>query len=67
MTKLEKALENIEDVKRVLIQEFCPAFFGLKNNCNIARDCELKDGRNTYKLVYRNSMKVFEFFKESQI
>ena len=40
MTKLEKALENIEDVKRVLIQEFCPAFFGLKNNCNIARDCE---------------------------
>ena len=27
----------------------------------------LKDGRNTYKLVYRNSMKVFEFFKESQI
>ncbi len=22
----------------------------------------LKDGRNTYKLVYRNSMKVFEFF-----
>ena len=23
----------------------------------------LKDGRNTYKLVYRNSMKVFEFFE----
>lgn len=27
----------------------------------------LKDGRNTYKMVYRNSMKVFEFFKESEI
>ena len=27
----------------------------------------LKDGRKTYKVVYRNSMKVFEFFKESQI
>ncbi len=23
----------------------------------------LKDGRNTYKVVYQNSMKVFEFFK----
>lgn len=23
----------------------------------------LKDGRNTYKMVYRNGMKVFEFFK----
>ena len=27
----------------------------------------LIDGRNTYKCVYRNSMNVFEFFKESQI
>jgi hypothetical protein len=27
----------------------------------------LKDGRNTYKIVYRNSMKVFEFFKETEI
>ena len=27
----------------------------------------LKDGRKTYKVVYRNSMKVFEFFKESEI
>ena len=27
----------------------------------------LKDGRNTYKIVYRNSMKVFEFFKEGEI
>ncbi len=25
----------------------------------------LKDGRNTYKMVYRNGM--FEFFKESEI
>ena len=27
----------------------------------------LKDGRKTYKVVYRNSMKVFEFFKQSEI
>lgn len=27
----------------------------------------LKDGRDAYKIVYRNSMKVFEFFKESEI
>ena len=27
----------------------------------------LKDGRKTYKVVCRNSMKVFEFFKESEI
>ena len=27
----------------------------------------LKDDRKTYKVVYRNSMKVFEFFKESEI
>ena len=27
----------------------------------------LKDGSNTYKVVYRNSMKVFEFFKASEI
>ncbi len=27
----------------------------------------LIDGRNNYKVVYRNSMKVFEFFKESEI
>jgi len=39
MTKLEKALENMEAVKRVLIREYCPAFFGLKNNC-IDGDCE---------------------------
>lgn len=27
----------------------------------------LKDDSNTYKVVYRNSMKVFEFFKASEI
>ena len=27
----------------------------------------LKYGRNTYKMVYRNGMKVFEFFKSSEI
>ena len=39
MTKLEKALENTEALKRVLIREYCPAFFGLENNCNM--DCEV--------------------------
>ena len=28
---------------------------------------QLIDGRNSYKVVYRNGMKVFEFFKESEI
>ena len=27
----------------------------------------LIDGRNNYKVVYRNNMKAFEFFKESEI
>jgi len=27
----------------------------------------LIDGRNNYKVVYRNGMKAFEFFKESEI
>ena len=38
MTKFEKALEDMEAVKRVLIREHCPAFFGLENNCD--GDCE---------------------------
>lgn len=33
MTKLEKALENREEVKRILIENSCPSEFGLK-------DCE---------------------------
>lgn len=43
MTKIEKVFEDTRTIKlleRVLLREFCPAFFGLKNNCNIARDCE---------------------------
>ncbi len=42
MTKLEKVFEDTRTMKlleRVLIREYCPAFFGLKNNC-IDRDCE---------------------------
>ncbi len=34
---------------------------------NYGLSFSLKDGRNTYKVVYRNSTKVFEFFKESEI
>ena len=44
MTKLEKVFEDSRTMKlleRVLIREYCPAFFGLKNNCDdIDRDCE---------------------------
>ena len=27
----------------------------------------LKDGENNYKVVFRSGMKVFEFFRESEI
>ena len=33
MTKLEKALENIEEVKRIIMENSCPSEFGLE-------DCE---------------------------
>lgn len=33
MTKFEKALENMEEVKRILIENSCPLEFGLE-------DCE---------------------------
>ena len=33
MTKLEKALENMEEVKRIIMENSCPSEFGLK-------DCE---------------------------
>ena len=35
MTKLEKALENIEEVKRIIMENSCPSEFGLE-------DCEDK-------------------------
>ena len=44
MTKIEKVFEDTKTMKKlldgVLIKGFCPAFFGLKNSCDIARDCE---------------------------
>lgn len=49
MTKFEKALENTEalkrvlikeSVKRVLIKELCPVDFGMENNCKMSKDCE---------------------------
>ena len=44
MTKLEKVFEDTRTMKlleRVLLREFCPAFFGLENNCDTALgDCE---------------------------
>ena len=44
MTKLEKVFEDTRTRKlleRILIREVCPAFFGLKNDCDTALgDCE---------------------------
>ena len=41
MTKLEKALKNIEEVKRLLIRLYCPADFGMENNCGThSNNCE---------------------------
>ena len=49
MTKLEKALENMEAVKalenmeavkRVFIKGLCPVDFGMENNCRMSKDCE---------------------------
>lgn len=39
MTKLEKALENIEKVKRIIMENSCPSEFGLENHCSA--NCEL--------------------------
>ncbi len=60
------------------ILEFCEEMFEGKREADPASmtgnafssnglSFSLKDGRNTYKIVYRNSMKAFEFFKESEI
>ena len=40
MTKLEKALENTEAVKRVFIKELCPVDFGLEDNCKMSKNCK---------------------------
>ena len=43
MKKIEKVFEDTRTMKlleRVLIREYCPAFFGMENNCNIDSDCE---------------------------
>ena len=37
MTKLEKALENSEEVKRVLVENSCPSEFGLLD-CEYSHD-----------------------------
>ena len=60
------------------INRFCEEMFDDKREVDLASiagnafsdnglSFTLKDGRNTYKMVYRNGMKVFEFFKESAI
>ena len=61
-----------------VINRFCEEMFDDKREVDLASiagnafsdnglSFTLKDGSNTYKMVYRNGMKVFEFFKESAI
>ena len=33
MKKIEKVLKNTEALKRLLIHLYCPADFGMENNC----------------------------------
>ena len=40
MTKFEKALEDMEAVKRVFIKVLCPMDFGMENNCKMYKICE---------------------------
>ena len=60
------------------ILEFCEEMFEDKREVeptsitgnafsNNGLSFRLIDGRNNYKVVYRNDMKAFEFFKESEI
>jgi len=60
------------------ILEFCEEMFEDKREVeptsitgnafsNNGLSFRLIDGRNNYKVVYRNGMKAFEFFKESEI
>jgi hypothetical protein len=40
MTKLEKALKNIEEVKRLLVDLSCPLEFGMEAHCSEDPNCE---------------------------
>lgn len=40
MTKLDKALQRINAVKRVLVENSCPSEFGLEDHCSEDPNCE---------------------------
>ena len=40
MTKLDKALQRINAVKRVLVENSCPSEFGLEGHCSEDPNCE---------------------------
>ncbi len=63
MEAINRFCEEMFDEKR----EVEPASIAGNAFSNNGLSFTLKDGRNTYKMVYRNGMKVFEFFKESEI
>ena len=63
METISRFCEEMFDDKR----EVDPASIAGNAFSNDGLSFSLKDGRNTYKMVYRNGMKVFEFFKESEI
>jgi len=78
---MNKYLCQIDGHKKTVAEAiigFCAAMFEDKREADPASitgdafsnnglSFRLKNGRNTYKVVYRNSMKVFEFFKASEI
>lgn len=69
--QIDGAGKSVDDA----IAMFCEEMFGCKREVNPLSftgnafsgnglSFKLKDGITTYKVVYRNSMKVFEFFKD---
>ena len=78
---MNKYICQIEGHKKTVmdaIERFCEEMFDDKREVDTQSivgnafssnglSFSLKDGKNTYKIVYRNSMKAFEFFKESEI
>jgi len=78
---MNKYLCQIDGHKKTVAEaiiDFCEEMFDDKREADPASitgnafsnnglSFSLKNGRNTYKVVYRNSMKVFEFFQTSEI
>ena len=77
---MNRYIYQIDGYKKTVmdaINHFCEEMFDDKREVDPASitgnaftnglSFRLIDGRNTYKVVYRNGMKAFEFFKESEI